>query len=104
MDQKIPEILDVYENVKATRVEVSPSLSYTNNFLVTLADPKGNNFNTRFIADPQRGQSAIDHIYTAMVASVYSGRTLTVTTTGAKTSDGYGVISSCIFSAAYTGS
>ncbi|WP_155631826.1 hypothetical protein [Burkholderia stagnalis] len=98
METSKPRILEVYKNVKVTRVEASPNIYY-NNLLATLAHSNGDEIQFQFLADPGRGQSAIDHIYIALMASLYSGRTLIVQTNGRLSGEGFGYITNCTLSA-----
>ncbi|WP_156814486.1 hypothetical protein [Burkholderia lata] len=93
-----PTILEIYKDARVIRIEASPNI-YTNNLLATLAQRNGDEIHFQFLADPSRGQSAIDHIYVALMASLYSGRLVTIQTNGRASAEGYGYISNCTISA-----
>jgi len=93
-----PEILEVYKDAKVLRIEASPNI-YTNNLLATLTQKNGDEIYFQFLADPSRGQSAIDHIYIALMTSLYSGRPVTIQTNGRTSAEGFGYISNCTLSA-----
>lgn len=96
VENAAPLNLETYTDVIVTRIEASPSL-YVNNPIVTLSKANGDEIQQKFYVDTAKGIYAIDHIYTALMAGLMSGRPLIVQTTEIVT-NGYRNITNCIIS------
>ncbi|WGS47878.1 hypothetical protein LFL97_38775 (plasmid) [Burkholderia sp. JSH-S8] len=88
--------LEIYTDVVVTRIEASPTV-YINNPLVTLSKTNGEEIHSKFYVDTSKGIYAVDHIYLALMAGLFSGRPLVVQTTEILT-NGYRNITNCIIS------
>lgn len=96
MEHDAPLNLETYTDVIVSRIEASPSL-YVNNPIITLSKVNGEELQQKFYVDVAKSLYAVDHIYIALLAGLFSGRPLIVQTTEIIT-NGYRNITNCIIS------
>lgn len=99
MEKDAPQTLEILEKVFVTQIEASP-IAYMNNPLVTLSKANGVEIQPKFYIDVQKSVYAVNNIYIALMAGLYSGCPLTVQTTESLTGP-YRNITNCIISTSY---